>query len=107
MGGVYFLPLRRVTVGSYFVFPSGDDCSFGAFPGSPVWRFPVRLVTVEANVRTAGFSVASALLGVRVGLGRGRGRRLPSADARASLRRPSFLRAEKATPSKRTVETSG
>ena len=69
--------------------------------------FPICLVTVEANVCIAGFSVASLLLGVRVGLGRGRGRHLPLADARESLRRPSFLRAEEATPGKRTVETSG
>ena len=69
--------------------------------------FPICLVTIEANVCTAGFSVTSPLLGVRVGLGRGRGRRLLLADARASLRRPSFLRAEEATPGKRTVETSG
>lgn len=106
-GGVCFLLLCGVTVGSHFMFSAGMIALLVLFQALLSGSLPVRLVTVEANVCTAGFSVASPLLGVRVGLGRGRGRRLPSADARASLRLPSSLRVEKATPSKRTVGTSG
>lgn len=31
--------LCGVTVGSYFVFSSGDSCSFAVFPSSPFWHF--------------------------------------------------------------------
>lgn len=31
--------LCGVTVGSYFMFSSGDSCSFAVFPSSPFWRF--------------------------------------------------------------------
>lgn len=89
------------------MFSAGMTALLVLFQALLSGSLPVGLVTVEANVCTAGFSVASPLLGVHVGLGRGRGRRLPSADARASLRLPSSLRVEKATPSKRTVGTSG
>ena len=107
VGGVCFLLLSGVTVGSYFMFSAGMIAFLVLFQALLSGDLPVCLVTVDANVCTAGFSVASPLLGVRVGLGRGLRRRLPSADARASLRLPSFLRVEKATLSKRTVETSG
>lgn len=34
--------LCRVTGGSYFMFSSGDNCSFAVFPSSPFWHFSFR-----------------------------------------------------------------
>lgn len=54
--------LCGVTVGSCFMFSSGDNGSLAVFPSSPFWHFSFLLVTVEANVCTVGFAVPSLLL---------------------------------------------
>lgn len=49
--------LCQVTVGCYFMFSSGGDCSLLFFQDLLLGNFPSHLVTVEVNVCTVGFSV--------------------------------------------------
>lgn len=60
---VFFHFLCGVTVGSYFMFSSGNNCSFAVFPTSPFWHFSfLPCDSKEANVCTVGCSIPSLLV---------------------------------------------
>lgn len=88
--------LCQVTVGCYFMFSSGGDCSLLFFQDLFFGNFPIHLVTMEVNVCPVGFSILLLLLlhlcgarsSRRGGECRGQGKPSPS-DSKAHPSPPS------------------